>query len=106
MIFLGDYIIAVTLDNAASNTVMISTLSDVLIQEFDVQFHPDNAQIRCLNHILNITRSDSEVNLLEALVSGLIREEIQWLRYYSVFYNLKGSSFTKDIFQEFEGFEA
>ncbi|KAJ6613220.1 hypothetical protein B0H10DRAFT_1628930, partial [Mycena sp. CBHHK59/15] len=48
------YLIAVTLDNAAPNNVLIRTLSRLLQEKFDLQFVPDNSQIRCLAHVVNL----------------------------------------------------
>ncbi|KAJ6558728.1 hypothetical protein B0H10DRAFT_1650243, partial [Mycena sp. CBHHK59/15] len=48
------YLIAVTLDNAAPNDVLIRTLSRLLQEKFDLQFIPDNSQIRCLAHVVNL----------------------------------------------------
>lgn len=48
------YLIAATLDNAAPNDVLIRALSRLLREKFDVQFVPENSQIRCLAHVVNL----------------------------------------------------
>lgn len=48
------YLIALTLDNAATNDVLLRTLSNLLIQKFGIQFVVDNSQIRCLAHVVNL----------------------------------------------------
>lgn len=42
------------LDNAAPNDVLIRALSRLLREKFDVQFVPENSQIRCLAHVVNL----------------------------------------------------
>ncbi|KAF5378354.1 hypothetical protein D9615_002986 [Tricholomella constricta] len=46
--------ITVSLDNAAPNNVLLATLSRLLIEKFDIQFVPENSQIRCLAHVVNL----------------------------------------------------
>ncbi|KAJ6544932.1 hypothetical protein B0H10DRAFT_1853228 [Mycena sp. CBHHK59/15] len=48
------YIIAATLDNATPNDVLIRALSRLLGEKFDIQFVPENSQIRCLAHAVNL----------------------------------------------------
>ncbi|KAJ7156332.1 hypothetical protein C8R46DRAFT_909917 [Mycena filopes] len=43
-----------SLDNAAPNDVLIRALSRILRENFDIQFNPDNSQIRCLAHVVNL----------------------------------------------------
>lgn len=42
------------LDNAAPNDVLVRVLSRILREKFDVQFVPENSQIRCLAHVVNL----------------------------------------------------
>ncbi|TDL22028.1 hypothetical protein BD410DRAFT_695514, partial [Rickenella mellea] len=48
------YIISVTMDNAAVNNVLAHTLATVLLHRYDIHFTPDNGQIRCLPHVVNL----------------------------------------------------
>jgi hypothetical protein len=48
------HLIATTLDNAAYNDVLIRTLSQLLIEKFDIQYVPENGQVRCLAHVVNL----------------------------------------------------
>ncbi|KAJ7109008.1 hypothetical protein C8R43DRAFT_905090, partial [Mycena crocata] len=48
------YLASVTLDNAAPNDVLVRALSTLLRKNFDIQFHPENSQIRCLAHVVNL----------------------------------------------------
>ncbi|KAJ6563486.1 hypothetical protein B0H10DRAFT_2239418 [Mycena sp. CBHHK59/15] len=43
-----------TLDNAAPNDVLIRALSRILREKYDIQFVPENSQIRCLAHVVNL----------------------------------------------------
>ncbi|KAJ7876318.1 hypothetical protein B0H14DRAFT_2252522, partial [Mycena olivaceomarginata] len=42
------------LDNARTNDVLIRALSDILRQGFDIQWAPENSQIRCIAHVVNL----------------------------------------------------
>jgi len=64
--FIFLHIIALTLDNASSNDVLIVALSKLLIEKFEIQFVPGNSQIRCLNHILNLVVQQILASLKEA----------------------------------------
>jgi hypothetical protein len=48
------YLSALTLDNHPVNDVLVRALSKILREKFDVQFVPDNSQIRCLAHVVNL----------------------------------------------------
>ncbi|KAK7012413.1 hypothetical protein R3P38DRAFT_2790675 [Favolaschia claudopus] len=48
------YLIAVALDNASPNTVLVMSLSKLLMKKFDIQFVPANSQIHCLAHVVNL----------------------------------------------------
>jgi hypothetical protein len=48
------HIISATLDNAPPNDVLIRALSRLLGESFDIQFVPENSQIRCLAHVVNL----------------------------------------------------
>lgn len=52
--WLYHYLIAVTLDNAAPNNVLIAALSRLLCDKYDIPFVAENSQIRCLAHIVNL----------------------------------------------------
>jgi hypothetical protein len=41
-------------DNAATNDVLVRVLSRILGEKFDIQFVPENSQIRCLAHVVNL----------------------------------------------------
>jgi len=55
-----------TLDNASANDTLITALSKILINQFDIQFVPGNSQIRCLNHVLNLVVQKVLATLNEA----------------------------------------
>ncbi|KAF8135215.1 hypothetical protein K438DRAFT_1640417, partial [Mycena galopus ATCC 62051] len=48
------YTMSVTLDNVSANDVLIRTLSRLLMEKLDIQFAPDNSQIRCIAHVVNL----------------------------------------------------
>ena len=45
---------SLTLNNVVSNTVLCRILAKLLMQKYGVPFQPENGQIRCLAHIVNI----------------------------------------------------
>jgi hypothetical protein len=45
---------SLALDNVSAKDVLIRTLSRLLMEKFDIQFVPDNSQIRCIAHIVNL----------------------------------------------------
>ncbi|KAF7372111.1 Eukaryotic translation initiation factor 3 [Mycena venus] len=46
--------LSLTLDNVSANDVLVRTLSRLLMEKFDIQFAPDNSQIRCIAHVVNL----------------------------------------------------
>ncbi|KAK7007145.1 hypothetical protein R3P38DRAFT_2793021 [Favolaschia claudopus] len=48
------HLIAIALDNASPNTVLVTSLSRLLMKKFDIQFVPANSQIHCLAHVVNL----------------------------------------------------
>jgi hypothetical protein len=48
------YLLAVALDNAPPNDVLLRALARFLREKFDIQFVPANSQIRCLAHVVNL----------------------------------------------------
>ena len=42
------------LDNAKTNDVLVGALSRILMQKFGIQWVPENSQIRCLAHVVNL----------------------------------------------------
>ncbi|KAF7328569.1 Dimer-Tnp-hAT domain-containing protein [Mycena venus] len=46
--------ISLSLDNASTNDVLIRALSDILRQGFNIQWAPENSQIRCIAHVVNL----------------------------------------------------
>jgi hypothetical protein len=48
------HLIAITVDNAKTNDVLIRTLSNLLVKKYDIQFIPGNAHICCLAHVVNL----------------------------------------------------
>ncbi|KAJ7339903.1 hypothetical protein DFH08DRAFT_625927, partial [Mycena albidolilacea] len=51
---------------AATNDVLIRTLSRILMEKFDIQFVPENSQIRCLAHVVNLVVQKILATLNEA----------------------------------------
>ncbi|KAF7349955.1 hypothetical protein MVEN_01296600 [Mycena venus] len=47
-------LLAVALDNASPNDVLLRALARLLQEKFDLQFVPANSQIRCLAHVVNL----------------------------------------------------
>ncbi|KAJ6453398.1 hypothetical protein C8R45DRAFT_945232 [Mycena sanguinolenta] len=45
---------ASTFDNASVNGVLVCALSLILREKFDIRFVPENSQIRCLVHVVNL----------------------------------------------------
>jgi hypothetical protein len=48
------HLLAVVLDNASPNDVLLRALARLLQEKFDLQFVPANSQIRCLAHVVNL----------------------------------------------------
>ncbi|KAF7360904.1 Dimer-Tnp-hAT domain-containing protein [Mycena sanguinolenta] len=42
------------MDNVSSNDVLVAALSRILREKFSIQFVPENSQIRCLAHVVNL----------------------------------------------------
>jgi hypothetical protein len=55
------------LDNASVNDVLVRALSRILRESFDIQFVPDNSQIRCLAHVVNLVVQKLLATLEEAV---------------------------------------
>ncbi|KAJ7759949.1 hypothetical protein B0H16DRAFT_1720168 [Mycena metata] len=51
---------AAAMDNVATNEVLIQALSRLLMEKFNVQFAPENSQIRCLAHVLLAALEEAE----------------------------------------------
>lgn len=60
------YLSAGVFDNAAPNDVLIRVLSRILREKFDIQFVPENSQIRCLAHVVNLVVQKILATLNEA----------------------------------------
>ncbi|KAJ7746161.1 hypothetical protein DFH07DRAFT_748536, partial [Mycena maculata] len=56
----------IALDNAPTNDVLIRVLSKILTEKFDIQFVPENSQIHCLAHVVNIVVQKILATLNEA----------------------------------------
>lgn len=48
------YFQSLTLDNASADDVLCRTLSPLLEQRYQIHFVPENGQIRCLAHVVNL----------------------------------------------------
>lgn len=64
---LANYFIALTMDNASTNNVLARTLASLLFQRYGVHFTPENGQIRCMAHVINLIVQ----KILSRLVSGV-----------------------------------
>ncbi|KAF7362862.1 Dimer-Tnp-hAT domain-containing protein [Mycena venus] len=53
-------------DSATTNDVLMRTLSRILMEKFDIQFVPENSQIRCLAHVVNLVVQKFLATLNEA----------------------------------------
>lgn len=42
------------MDNASTNDVLARTLGILLLKRYGIQFSPENGQIRCLAHVVNL----------------------------------------------------
>lgn len=60
------YFIALTMDNASANTVLARTLSGLLMERYGIHFSPENGQIRCLAHVVNLVVQQ----ILSALINA------------------------------------
>lgn len=50
----NQYILSLSLDNAATNTVLVTTLTKLLKEKLEIPFNAENSQIRCLAHVVNL----------------------------------------------------
>ncbi|KAK6966423.1 eukaryotic translation initiation factor 3 [Favolaschia claudopus] len=48
------YTISLTLDNVASNKILVEALARLLREKFNIPFNPLNSQIRCIAHVINL----------------------------------------------------
>ena len=48
------YFISLTMDNASPNDVLARTLRVLLLKRYGIHFTPENGQIRCLAHVVNL----------------------------------------------------
>ena len=48
------HILSLSLDNAATNTVLVATLTKLLNEKLEIPFNAENSQIRCLAHVVNL----------------------------------------------------
>ncbi|KAF7340416.1 Dimer-Tnp-hAT domain-containing protein [Mycena venus] len=60
------YLLTLSLDNASKNDVLIRALSDILRQGFNIQWAPENSQIHCIAHVVNLVVQKSLATLDEA----------------------------------------
>ncbi|TFY51128.1 hypothetical protein EVJ58_g10725 [Rhodofomes roseus] len=58
---------ALTMDNATTNDVLARTLSGLLMQRYGIHFSPENGQIRCLAHVVNL--------VVQKMLASLIDED-------------------------------
>ncbi|KAF7364657.1 Eukaryotic translation initiation factor 3 [Mycena venus] len=56
----------ITLDNVSVNDVLMVALGRLLAQKLDIQFVPDNSQIHCLAHVVNLAVQNMLAALEEA----------------------------------------
>lgn len=57
--------ISITMDNAATNDVLARTLATLLLQRYNLHFVPQNGQIRCLAHVVNLVVQQMLSELLD-----------------------------------------
>ncbi|KAK7007198.1 eukaryotic translation initiation factor 3 [Favolaschia claudopus] len=48
------YLLAVVMDNVSANDCLMVALARILRDKFNIHFVPDNSQIRCLAHVVNL----------------------------------------------------
>ncbi|KAI0310424.1 hypothetical protein OF83DRAFT_1070552, partial [Amylostereum chailletii] len=48
------HFIAMTMDNVSSNDVLAHVLGRLLMKCYKIPFHPENGQIHCLTHVINL----------------------------------------------------
>ena len=44
------------MDNASTNDVLAHTLGILLLKRYKIHFSPENGQIRCLAHVVNLVQ--------------------------------------------------
>ncbi|KAI0060903.1 hypothetical protein BV25DRAFT_1806709, partial [Artomyces pyxidatus] len=60
------HFLALTMDNAITNDVLARILAKLLMKRYGVPFHPENGQIRCLAHVVNLVVQKILSTALEA----------------------------------------
>ncbi|GJF00443.1 hypothetical protein PsYK624_167310 [Phanerochaete sordida] len=61
-----DKFVSITMDNASSNDVLARTLAALLLKRYGIQFSPENGQIRCIAHVVNLVVQQILHTLAEA----------------------------------------
>ena len=54
------------MDNATVNDVLARTLTGLLMQKYGIHFSPENGQIRCLAHVVNLVVQKILASLIDA----------------------------------------
>lgn len=62
------------MDNASTNDVLAQTLTGLLMERYGIHFSPENGQIRCLAHVVNLVVQ----KILSALIDTDDPEESDW----------------------------
>lgn len=68
------------MDNASTNTVLAETLSGLLMDRYGIHFSPENGQIRCLAHVVNLVVQ----RILSALIDSDDPDENDWYLLHKV----------------------
>lgn len=59
------HILAIVLDNASPNDVLVRTVGELILERYGVPFHAENGQIRCIAHVVNLVVQKILKELLE-----------------------------------------
>ncbi|TFY56694.1 hypothetical protein EVJ58_g7479 [Rhodofomes roseus] len=62
------------MDNAATNDVLARTLTGLLLEKYGIHFSPENGQIRCLAHVVNLVVQ----KILASIIDAEDPDETDW----------------------------
>ena len=62
---MGLHILAIVLDNASPNDVLVRTVGELILERYGIPFHAENGQIRCIAHVVNLVVQKILKELLE-----------------------------------------
>ncbi|KZV59372.1 hypothetical protein PENSPDRAFT_549342, partial [Peniophora sp. CONT] len=87
------------LDNVASNDVLCRTLAGLLMRRYGIVFNPENAQIHCLAHVVNLV-VQKIMN-----VAGEVMDDPDIRDYYDLFFKHLNFHFNVDDDEDLQAWE-